>query len=82
LRTGEFPGRGWAVSQPQGKILAELAIHFAGGQGAGQGRGFTDVLAGGVILVGQGVQQEAVVEGARVLGEGRHHSIAAPQGFC
>ena len=61
--------------------MAQLVVHFAGGQGPGQRRGLTDVLAGGVILVGQDVEQEAVVEGARILGESRHHGIAAPQGF-
>jgi hypothetical protein len=58
-----------------------LVVHFPGWQGPGQGGGLTDVLAGGGILIGQGEQQEAVVEGARILGESRHHGIAAPQGF-
>jgi hypothetical protein len=61
--------------------MAQLLVHFAGGQGPGQGCGLTDVLAGGGILIGQGEQQEAVVEGPRILGEGCHHGIAAPQGF-
>ena len=56
-------------------------VHFPGGQGPGQDRGFKDVLAGGGILIGQAVKQEAVVERARILGESRNHGIAAPQGF-
>jgi len=61
--------------------VAQLAVQLLGRQAPGQGRGPTDVLAGGGILVGQGEQQEAVVEGPRILGEGCHHGIAAPQGF-
>jgi hypothetical protein len=61
--------------------VAQLLVDFAGGQGPGQGCGLTDVLASGGILVGQGEQQEAVVEGARILRESGHDGIAAPQGF-